>query len=260
MEHNLPASIGNSEGSTPVILPGWSAPRHIKAFTTTRNGGISEGPYQTMNLGLHVGDERTRVLENRKRLLQAMSLPCEPLWLNQTHSVDVIDADVEGLRSADGAYTNHTDVVLAVLTADCLPIVIVDRKGTELAVVHAGWRGLAGGIVENAVRRFSNNGGLQAWLGPAIGPLAFEVGEDVKTAFSERVRSHERFFKPGIAIGKYWCDLYSLARAELVAAGCEQVVGGDFCTYSQGEEFHSHRRDGIPSGRMATVAWIADSK
>jgi YfiH family protein len=259
-EHELPAPRVSSEDSLPLILPEWSAPRHIKAFTTTRRGGISEGPYQTMNLGLHVGDEHAAVLENRRRLLQVMSMPCEPLWLNQTHSAKVIDADVQGVCAADGAYTDHSGVVLAVLTADCLPIVIVDRDGIELAVVHAGWRGLAGGIVENAVGRFRSVCGLQAWLGPAIGSRAFEVGDDVKTAFVTKVGSHEQFFKPGISAGKYWCDLYALARAELVAAGCDQVFGGQYCTYSQSEYFHSHRRDGTPSGRMATVAWIVDSK
>jgi YfiH family protein len=157
---------------------------------------------------------------------------------------------------ADGAWTDHPDIVLAVLTADCLPVVISDEQGTQLAVVHAGWRGLAAGLLENALVKFDRQATLHAWLGPAIGPQAFEVGEEVLHAYTSRNRAHAKDFKPGNATGKYWADLYALARRELQQVRSVCVTGGDYCTLTQSHWFHSHRRDGVCSGRMATVAWL----
>lgn len=240
-----------------LIRPTWAAPTGITAFTTTRQGGISTGPYHSMNLGLHVGDSEPAVLGNRQRLQELAALPEEPRWLRQTHSTNVLSVEnVSDDCETDGAYTAASGVVLAVLTADCLPVVIINGQGSELAVVHAGWRGLAGGILDNAIAHFTDKSELQAWLGPAIGPQAFEVGDDVKAAFVQRRQAHERFFKSGVADGKYWCDLYSIATAELAHLECHRVSGGNHCTYTQADKFHSHRRDGVPSGRMATIAWI----
>lgn len=243
--------------SLQLIWSTWSAPTDITAFTSTRQGGVSRGPYSSMNLGMHVGDNTAVVLKNRQRLQDLTSMPEQPRWLNQTHSTNVVLAEaVSSADEADGSYTQTPGVVLAVLTADCLPVVITNGHSSELAVVHAGWRGLAGGILDNAIACFKDKRALQAWLGPAIGSRAFEVGEDVRAAFVQRQASHGLYFKPGVSDDKYWCDLYSVARSELAYLGCQAVSGGDYCTFTHADRFHSHRRDGVPSGRMATVAWI----
>ncbi|MFK8083739.1 MAG: peptidoglycan editing factor PgeF [Granulosicoccus sp.] len=230
----------------------------VTVLTTTRQGGVSAPPFDALNLGLHVGDRAESVMENRRRLQVSFSLPAEPVWLNQTHGINIVDvtSQPELNTDADGAYTCLTNKVLAVLTADCLPVVISDVQGTQLAVVHAGWRGLAGGIVKQALKRFNTSAGLYAWLGPAIGPERFEVGEDVRHAFVQRNAANAEHFVNGQRQGKYYADLYALARTELADAGCK-TVGGDFCTHTRTDLFHSHRRDGKASGRIATVAWIS---
>lgn len=253
-KNSLPLQPSTSDSLIEIIQPDWLTGPNVQAFSTTRNGGVSKGSYGSLNMGLHVGDEQQSVLENRRKLRHALAIPEEPFWMNQTHSTDVLHANSAVTRDGDGAYTSNAGCVLAVLTADCLPIVITN--GEELGVIHAGWRGLAGGIVSNAMARFSQRTDIQAWLGPAIGPLAFEVGEDVLEAFVARQKGYHRFFKPRSAKGKYLCDLYSLARAELNDAGCDNVSGGNYCTFDQRELFHSHRRDGLSSGRMATIAWL----
>ncbi|MFK7890956.1 MAG: peptidoglycan editing factor PgeF [Granulosicoccus sp.] len=249
-----PLQQSRSDALIEVVQPDWLTGPNVQAFSTTRNGGVSQEPYASLNMGLHVGDEQQAVLENRRQLSHALSLPEEPFWMNQTHSTDVLHANSAVTCEGDGAYTSNPGCVLAVLTADCLPVVIT--TGEELSVIHAGWRGLAGGIVSNAVAMFKQHTDIQAWLGPAIGPLAFEVGEDVLEAFLARRTDYHRFFKPQPAKGKYLCDLYAIARAELNDAGCGNVSGGNYCTFSQRELFHSHRRDGVSSGRMATIAWL----
>ena len=242
--------------SLTCVVPDWQLPVNVTALTSTRAGGISQPPYDALNLGLHVGDEAHAVEENRRRLQQSFALPAEPVWLNQTHSNVVVNVDQSTDTAADGAYTCTPQTVLAVLTADCLPVVICDLEGQQLAVVHAGWRGLAKGIVANAVAHFRPGSQLQAWLGPAIGPGRFEVGEDVLEAFVSRAADNEKCFIKGDAKGKYLADLYKLAAAELASVGCSQVIGGNYCTYEQNTLFHSFRRDGT-SGRMATVAWVS---
>ena len=247
------------------IVPDWSGPANVTAFTTTRLGGVSQPPFDAMNLGLHVGDDEESVIENRRRLQQSLGLPSQPHWLNQTHSTDIcaINQDHNGAVNGDGSYTEHTDTVLAVLTADCLPIVISDSKGTQLAVVHAGWRGMANGIIENAMEHFGAGGDNHAWLGPAIGAQRFEVGDDVLDVFTQQDKRHREFFrpvdKPINKPGKYMADLYAIARAKLMLTGCSSVSGGNHCTFTESKLFHSHRRDGTKSGRMATVAWLSPS-
>lgn len=263
------ARQGDTFGLLTSMTPVWAVSSRITALTTTRLGGVSATPYDALNLGLHVGDDEQAVRENRRRLQDSYAMPESPRWLTQTHSTDVIAIDTQGPESdgcADGAWTASTDTVLAVLTADCLPVVISDTDGTELAVVHAGWRGLAAGILENALARFGTQSELHAWLGPAIGPDAFEVGAEVRQAFIERNPLHEKCFRAANAPAsahqpegeKYWADIYGLARIELLECRPVTVTGAEYCTVTQAEWFHSHRRDGLRSGRMATVAWIGE--
>ena len=264
----------------PVIRPDWTAPARVHALCTTRAGGVSEAPYGTLNLGLHVGDEASRVRENRRRLLEHLSLPSSPTWLTQVHGTRVVGIGVGGGASAgaergeragtddggengpieaDGAWTDRAAVVLGVLTADCLPVVVTDAAGGRVAVAHAGWRGLAGGVLASALMPFPRGLELHAWLGPAIGPRAFEVGAEVREAFVRRDIAHEEAFSPSGAAGTFLADLYALARGELRRDredGAVRITGGQHCTVAEAACFHSYRRDGQRSGRMATVAWL----
>lgn len=252
----------SQQAATGFVSPSVTAlPENIVALTSTRVGGVSRAPFDTMNLGLHVGDEEQAVQENRKRLAERISLPDTPLWLNQTHSSHVENVSTRCVNdiNADGSFTNEPGKVLGVLTADCLPIVIAASDGSQLAVVHAGWRGLASGIVGNALTLFSEAMSLQAWLGPAIGASRFEVGEDVREAFCDIYAGNRVHFASTAVAGKYMADLYALARVELRRHGCESVAGGEYCTYTQSDMFHSYRRDGVRSGRMATLAWMRES-
>jgi len=247
---------GEQEQGVPqFIVPDWPAPVSVRALVTTRAGGVSRGPYRSLNLGVHVGDDPERVRENRARLRTL--LPADPVWLEQVHGSDVIDAAqaAPGTR-ADGAYTRTRGVICAVLTADCLPIFLCDRAGTEVALLHAGWRGLVGGVIERglAVLRAPPEDRL-AWLGPAIGPRAYEVGEEVREAFVSRRPEAAAAFTPARP-GKWYLDLYALARQRLEALGVRAIHGGRYCTASQPELFFSHRRDGA-TGRMASLIWLA---
>jgi len=246
------------QGELPLcVKPDWQMSPKVHAFTTTRMGGVSKPPFGSMNLGLHVNDDPQSVAENRRRLLSTFKLPASPAWLNQTHSNRMVKLGNEPADSqADGSYTMSKDTVLCVMTADCLPVVISDEIGTQIAVVHAGWRGLANGVLKNAIACFDQSLPLHAWLGPAIGPTKFEVGEDVRKAFVSRTEEAAVNFKKTDKEGKYLADLYALARTELTHSGCGFVTGADYCTHSQADLFHSHRRDGVRSGRMATLVWI----
>lgn len=240
-----------------VIRPEWSAPSHVKVLCTTRDGGVSASPYDSMNLGLHVGDDVGAVEKNRQRLKEIMMLPAPPVWLRQVHGTDIFRAgEVRIDEPADGAWTDKSDQVLAVMTADCLPVVLTDASGERVAVVHAGWRGLAAGILAEAVATFTGLRPGYAWLGPAIGPAAFEVGGEVREVFVERRSSFDQAFTKTNVPGKYLADLYSLARIEITALGDIECSGGDWCTFTDAARFHSHRRDGARSGRMATIAWL----
>ena len=239
------------------ITPDWPAPAHIKAFTTTRQGGVSNGPYSSLNLGDHVDDDPASVIENRQRLAQLAQLPAAPLWLSQTHSTQVINSThwQKGCR-ADGIISHQPNHVCAVLTADCLPLLVCDQQGQQVAAIHAGWRGLLNGIIENAITAFNTPPeNLYVWLGPAIGPAQFEVGEEVLQAF---VGVHPEAIEAFTANRPrhYLADIYQLARQRLRRMGIDAVFGGDLCTVSNAARFYSYRRDPI-TGRMASLIWIA---
>lgn len=239
------------------VYPDWPAPPNVRAVVTTRTGGFSRGPYASFNLGHHVGDDPQTVARNRARLREALALPAEPLWLDQVHGRQVVDAaaSAPGVM-ADGAYTDRPGVVLAVLTADCLPVFLCDRAGTRVALLHAGWRGLAAGILEAGVRALAVPGSaLLAWLGPAIGPLSYEIGDEVRQAFVAQDPAAAVAFEPH-GEGHYRADLYALARQRLNALGVRAVFGGRHCTFLEQDRFYSYRRDGA-CGRMASLAWLA---
>ncbi len=239
-----------------TIPVSWPAPKRIHALTTTRVGGVSAGPYENFNLGDHVGDEPSSVKLNRTLLRQALKLPAEPLWLKQVHGVDVVDAATATTGViADGAYTNKSGVVLAIMTADCLPIFLCDREGTEIGLVHAGWRGLAAGVMEAGLRAMgAPRHHLLAHLGPAIGPQSYEVGDGVRQEFVRHDPGAIRAFS-ATSEGKWLVDMYELARMRLHAHGVTQVTGGEHCTFRERDKFFSFRRDGV-CGRMVSLIWI----
>ena len=240
------------------IYPDWSAPKNVRAVTTARTGGVSRGPYGSLNLGDHVGDDPEAVRRNRALLRAALKLPSEPLWLRQVHGTNVVDgAAAETGATADGAWTGKPGVVLAVLTADCLPVFLCDRQGTKVALLHAGWRGLAAGVIEAGVRALGIPGeNLSAWLGPAIGPQSYEVGDDVRNAFLGADPEAAQAFAPGAA-GRWLADMYALARQRLGALGVREVYGGGHCTLREAGRFFSHRRDGPRTGRQGMLAHVA---
>jgi hypothetical protein len=237
------------------ILPDWPAPPRVQALITTRGGGVSRGECASLNLARHVGDEEGAVSENRSRLRR--HLPADPLWLNQVHGVAVVRADaVAPDPVADAAVTGRPGIVCAVMTADCLPLLLCDAGGREVGIAHAGWRGLAAGVVEAAVRAMRTPPAqLLAWLGPAIGPESFEVGDEVRAAFESHALDARRAFA-ACGTGKWRADLYLLARQRLHETGVEQVFGGGYDTFADAERFFSYRRS-PRSGRMASLIWIA---
>jgi purine-nucleoside/S-methyl-5'-thioadenosine phosphorylase / adenosine deaminase len=235
------------------IAPEWPVAPRVRALITTRAGGVSSGAFASLNLGERAGDDARRVARNRA-LLRAF-LPAEPFWLRQVHGAVAIDAaEAAPETEADGAVTRVAGVVCAVLTADCLPVLLADRDGKAVGIAHAGWRGLAGGIVGSVVRRMGVPArGLVAYIGPGIGPRRYEVGEDVRSAFVDSDADAARAFVP-LPGGKYLADLYELARRRLESAGVTEIHGGGFCTASE-ERFFSYRRDRI-TGRMASLVWL----
>lgn len=231
----------------------WPAPARVRTLQTTRTGGVSLAPYASLNLGAHVGDAPDAVQTNR-RMLEAL-LPATPLWLEQVHGTRVFDLEgKEAPGPADAVISRNEGGVCAIMTADCLPVLFCDRQGTVVGAAHAGWRGLLAGVLENTVAAMGE-GDILAWLGPAIGPAAFEVGEEVRDAFLQRSLTAEPCFVPGETSGKYFADIYALARLRLQACGVEQVFGGGECTFSQAECYFSYRRDGS-TGRMASLIWL----
>lgn len=236
------------------IRPNWPAPQQVRALQTTRQGGVSAAPYESLNLGSHVGDAPLRVARNR--MLLNTLLPSEPVWLEQVHGTVVANADAASCRpQADACIARHRAAVCVVMTADCLPVLLCDRQGSVVGAVHAGWKGLAAGVIEAAVREMQvAPQNLMAWLGPAIGQEAFEVGEEVRAAFVEKDPHAASAFVPGQS-GKWFADLYALARSRLDALGITQIYGGDYCTYRERERFFSYRRDGV-TGRMASFIWL----
>ena len=240
-----------------LIQPDWPAPDNVHAFTTTRNGGASQGRYSSLNLATHVGDQPQHVAQNRGRLRQHVGLSAEPEWLSQCHGARVIELTArKNTQSpqADAAYSRDVGVVCAVLTADCLPVLMCDRHGSQVAAIHAGWRGLHAGIISNTVQRFDcAPRELLVWLGPAIGPQAFEVGEDVYNAFVSKSRGNQAAFESS-GDGRWRCDIYRLARLELQMLGIDATYGGRWCTCTDAGRFYSFRRDG-ETGRMASAIW-----
>jgi len=239
-----------------TIVPDWPAPAHVKAVATQRGGGVSRGLYASLNLGTQVGDDPDSVAANRRVLAAELELPRQPSWLEQVHGATVADLDTESPRAADGAVTSSALRVCAVLTADCLPVLFVDTAGARIGVAHAGWRGLAGGVLPAVVAAMGDDpADLLAWLGPAIGPGAYEVGAEVRAVFVAADAGADACFTPN-ARGRWQADLYGLARLSLAAAGVNAIYGGDFCTYTDTERFYSSRREAT-CGRMATLIWLS---
>jgi polyphenol oxidase len=239
------------------ITPDWPAPAQVKAAATLRTGGVSQGPYASLNLGTHVGDDAAAVAENRRLLKAALQLPSEPAWLNQVHGAHVVMANSHvSPPTADASVAHSAGQVCVVLTADCLPVLFCDRQGTRVAAAHAGWRGLAGGVLGATISALDvPPSQLLAWLGPAIEQQAFEVGTEVREQFLALGANNAAAFQVN-AHGRWQADLYQLARNELARLGVHDVSGGDRRCYAEAESFFSYRRD-ARTGRMATLIWLA---
>ncbi|MBL8354847.1 MAG: peptidoglycan editing factor PgeF [Delftia acidovorans] len=247
------------------ITPDWPAPARVRAVTTTRNGpGASQPPHERFNLGANVGEDPGVTAANRASLLRALALPSVPSWLRQVHGTTVhavataMRVAVGAEPEADAAVTRVAGAVLGVLTADCLPVLLCADDGSEVAAIHAGWRGLRAGVIEAACAQLRAPGPrLLAWLGPAIGPVAYEVGAEVREAFIADDPAAAAGFR--VARRDHWyCDLYALARMRLARLGIERIHGGEYCTHGEPQRFYSYRRDGV-TGRMATLVWIDET-
>jgi YfiH family protein len=233
----------------------WPAPQRVRSWQTTRHGGVSQGAYSSLNLAAHVGDDPSAVATNRACLTEALDLPAEPVWLEQIHGSRVQNPDRGDAGPADAAVSFSAGTVLVVMTADCLPVLLTTTDGSRIGVAHAGWRGLAGGVLEASVRALdSNPAEIMAWLGPAISQPAFEVGDEVRAAFTALDPAAAAAFEPN-ARGRWQADLYALARAALARAGVGAIYGGGACTYGESERYFSHRRE-APCGRMASLIWL----
>ncbi len=253
----------SGESVSDYIEADWPAPANIRTLITTRQSGVSQGVYGSNNLALHVADDSEAVQSNRRQLAASMALSSERIqWLSQIHGARVVTAAAGGeAPPADACMTTEAELACAVLTADCLPVLLCDREGAQVAAVHAGWRGLAAGILAEVVARFhADSEDLLAYLGPAIGPAKFEVGVEVLEDFFAAARSESQLaliaaaFVPASRPLHFYADLYALARAELTQLGVKSVYGGDYCTYSDVGRFYSYRRDG-ETGRMASLIW-----
>ena len=245
----------NSVDDVCWIVPDWPAPANVYAASSLRSGGASIAEYASLNLGDHVADDNVAVNENRIRLQQALALPASPKWLTQVHGIECVDAASSAIGvEADASFTTQAGIVSAVLTADCLPVLLCDKQGTTVAAVHAGWRGLAAGVIESTIAAMGEARELMAWLGPAIGPQQFEVGDEVRAAFIARDAAAVDAFAP-VRAGHWLADIYQLARIILRKQGVSEVYGGEWCTVSCHDDFYSYRRDGV-TGRMATLIWM----
>lgn len=236
-----------------MIVPDWPALPHVKSLMTTRESGVSGAPWASFNLGDHVGDEAAHVAANRTRLRQ--QVPSEPGWLKQVHSTKVVETGA-GVPEADASFTRQAGIVSVVLTADCLPVLFCDRAGSVVAAAHAGWRGLADGVLEATVAAMQvPPDEILAWMGAAIGPQAFEVGAEVRQTFVAQHPEAAAAFIPR-SPGKWLADIYLLARIRLNGIGVQAVYGGGRCTFTEADSFYSYRRDGV-TGRMASLIWLA---
>ncbi|MCG5512195.1 peptidoglycan editing factor PgeF [Ectothiorhodospira shaposhnikovii] len=240
------------------LVPVWPAPSAVRSMTTTRLGGVSRPPFDSFNLGLHNGDDPEAALQNRRLLRRHLALPREPCWLQQVHGARVVDAGRCGDRpEADAVVAFAPGLPCVVMTADCLPVLFCDRAGTRVGAAHAGWRGLIAGVLEATVEALDcPPGELMAWLGPCIGPDAFEVGDEVRAAFLRHDPGHREAFVPSPA-GRWLADLRALARRRLSARGVRDMTAETACTFSDARRFYSYRRDG-DTGRMASLIWLAD--
>ncbi|XUA20180.1 purine nucleoside phosphorylase YfiH [Citrobacter sp. OP27] len=241
---------------TKIIVPQWPMPAGVGACSSTRVGGVSASPWDSLNLGAHCGDNPEHVEENRRRFYEASALPSRPVWLEQVHgnAVLTLTGGEYDSKRADASYSNKPGLVCAVMTADCLPVLFCNQAGTEVAAAHAGWRGLCDGVLEQTVAQFQDKPeNILAWLGPAIGPQAFEVGPEVREAFMDKDAKADSAFRP--AGEKYFADIYQLARQRLANLGVSQVFGGERCTLSEKDDFFSYRRDRT-TGRMASFIWL----
>lgn len=246
------------------LLPDWKVPSNIRAVSTYRFGGGSQPPYDSFNFGLHTGDDSISVMGNRQKLADDWELAAENIgWLNQVHSTTVVQLPLpqshsRQLPDADGSFSSQKNQPCVVMTADCLPVLLTDTNGFQVAALHAGWRGLCDGVIEQGVSCFSSSQNIIAWLGPAIGPSAFEVGADVFSAFTSKQKHYSTCFESlagrGLASPKWYANIYELARLELARLGVKMIFGGNRCTYSEKDSFFSYRRDGA-TGRMATMIW-----
>ncbi len=237
-----------------TIKPGWVAPPGVCAYTTTRLGGVGEAPFDSLNLALHVGDDPVHVARNRE-LLQQLNLPAEPCWINQTHGTHAVTLELDNSRDADAAITRQPGVVAVVMTADCLPILVCNRDGSEVAAVHAGWRGLQAGVIQGTLASMESCGAqLQAWIGPGISQQNFEVGGEVRSAFIASIQDAESFFKENRK-GHWLCDLAGLAERVLKRQGVVDVYRDPGCSYRDADRFFSYRRNAT-TGRMASLIWI----
>lgn len=244
------------------LLADWPAVPGVRALCTLRRGGVSAAPFDSFNFGQRVGDEPLALQQNLQRLTAAVQLPGSPQWLEQVHGVEVADLDQPGSRRADAAVTGTAGVVCAIQTADCLPVLLAAADGSAVAAAHAGWRGLAGGVLDHSVRalraKATPGAALQAWLGPAIAQAQFEVGDEVRAAFCDTDPAAAAAFTAN-ARGRWQADLYALARRALAAQGVTAISGGGCCTYSQTDDFYSYRR-APRTGRMASLVWIEPRK
>lgn len=255
-----------SHQSAPVhssLVLDWPAPANVRSHITTRAGGVSLSPYTSNNLGLHVGDNLEHVAANRAQLAMNLGLQHTPQWLEQIHGVKVVNAKTDGtVRTADGSYSDQKGHACLVMTADCLPILLCDKQGTQVAALHCGWRSLAKGICARGLQKFcAKPGDIFAYLGPAISQPHFEVGVDVLEAFFKAARNQQHADQIASAFVSaqrplhFYADIYALARAELNALGVTAIYGGDYCTYADETRFYSFRRDKV-TGRMASLIWL----
>ena len=250
---------GENKNQFKTLQASWNGPNNVVARVTTRQGGVSNKPFDKFNLADHVGDEPHLVLQNRQMLAASVGPELHFQWLRQQHGMRVVQADdCDELPAADALISKQAGIVCCVLSADCLPIFLASEQGDEVAVIHAGWRGLAQGIVPITIDHMTTPAQqILLWLGPAIGPCHFEVGTEVRSAFVENTQFEydESCFKSTPEDGKYMADLYAIAKNQAYAAGVEDISGGNYCTYCDVERFYSYRRDGV-TGRMASLIYI----
>ena len=247
-----------SEASIKFIEAKWNAPSQVKALCTTRKGGFSQHPYDSLNLAAHVGDDDQSVSRNRKVLCDSLQLPAEPCWLEQTHGTRVVNLESESNRLADAAIAREPGTVAVVMTADCLPILLCNRSGTEVATIHAGWRGMVDGVIEATVNEMNSPPDqLLAWIGPGISQQCFEVGNEVRELFVARNTGDESHFVASRS--EHWlCDLYGLATDTMSRLEVAEINRSEYCSFSDDSDYFSYRRNAV-TGRMASMIWIDGS-